>query len=571
MEELISAALGLSPVDLLIHGRMVDVYRGVVTESYIGVKGDRIAYVGKRPTRCRRRLNVDSGYILPAYIDGHIHIESTMMIPSRFAAAVIPRGTCCVVADPHEIANVMGVEGIRFMIEDSRRTPLRVYFMIPSSVPATNLETSGAEIGLKEIEQLKHLDEVLGLGEVMNFHGVISGERSILSKIEACRGMVIDGHAPGLRGAELSAYAAAGIGSDHESISLDEASEKLSMGMWIMVREGSTSKNLHSLVGLISKGTPKRLMLVTDDRDARDLLREGHIDHCLRRAVEEGIDPVDAVRLVTIKPAEYFGLRLLGGIAPGRWADIVVVDDLEGFNARYVFIGGRIVARDGVYTGVLEGELPKIACKKTVNIGEIHPEDLTITYHADEAHVRVIGLIEGELYTDELHYLMKVTDGMVQADPDRDIAKVCVIERHRGTKRMGKGFVKGFNLREGAIASTVAHDSHNLIVLGTNDADMHAAVKRIIRMGGGLVAVSDGKILRSLPLPVAGLMSTEGAEFVAERMEGLHRAVRSLGCRLEAPFMALSFLSLPVIPKLKITDYGLIDVERFRVVSLFLE
>ena len=570
IEKLIEASLGRSPVDILLHGEVVDVYRREISSLYVGVKDGRISYVGERPVPSRDRLEVRSGYILPAYIDGHTHIESSLLIPSQYAAAVIPKGTCCVVADPHEIANVSGVEGVRFMVEDAARTPLRVYFTIPSCVPATSLETSGATIGLREIEKLKSVEGVIGLGEVMNFMGVIRGDRSILEKIEACAGMTVDGHAPGLRGPELCAYISAGIGSDHESTTLDEASEKLSLGMWIMIREGSTSKNLHDLAPLVSRGSPERVMLVTDDVHAGDLVEEGHMDHLLKRAVEEGIDPVDAVRMATIKPAEYFGLKLLGGVAPGKWADLVVVEDLRRFKAETVLIGGEVVAEKGRYLAGFKKPPPKTALKNTMNFERIKPRDLSVRCNlGDEVAVRVIGLVEGQLYTEHLKVRMKVVNGEVRADPTRDILKVCVVERHKRTGRVGKGFLKGFGLKEGAVASSVAHDSHNVIAVGVDDVDICLAVNRLKETGGGLTVTCKGKVLSDLPLPVAGLMSMKTAGEVSAQMKRLHEAAASLGCRVESPFVALSFLSLPVIPKLKITDLGLIDVEKFEIVGLF--
>ena len=571
---LMDVSLGSSPADMLLFGNLVNVYTGIISESYIGVKDRRIAYIGSKPIRASKRVNLDSKYILPAYIDGHVHIESSLMIPSRFAAAVIPRGTCCVVADPHEIANVRGVEGVKFMIEDSARTPLRVYFMIPSCVPATNLETSGAEIGLEEIEELKKFERILGLGEVMNFPGVINGEREILDKIKACEGMVVDGHAPGLRGEKLCAYVSAGINSDHESVAEDEAREKLSFGMWIMIREGSTAKNLSELAEIVSKGSPERTMLVTDDRHVEDLITEGHMDHCLRRAVEEGIDPVDAVRMATLKPAEYFGLEHLGGIAPGKLADIVIANDLEEFKAETVLIDGKIVAKDGEYIGGISGPVPKESVKGTVNVKEIRPRDLSITCSREERDkgkvtARVMGIIVDQIITEELRFEMETHREEVQPDQERDILKICVVERHRGTGRIGKGFVKGFGLREGAISSTVAHDSHNVIAVGTNDGDICKAVNRLRETNGGFVIVSGNRVLDELPLPVAGLMTTLEAKDVAEKSEGMKEVAARLGCKLRNPFMTLSFLALPVIPKLKITDYGLVDVERFEVVDLF--
>jgi len=563
-------------MDFLFLGKVVNVYTGNINESYVGVKDDKVAYVGKKAIPARNLVKLDSGYILPAYIDGHVHIESSLMIPSQFAATVIPRGTCCIVADPHEIANVRGVEGIRFMMEDSSRTPLRVYFMIPSCVPATHLETSGAELGLKEIEYLKRFKQILGLGEVMNFQGVINRDKTILEKIKACEGMVIDGHAPGLRGEELCAYVSAGINSDHESVTEEEAREKLSLGMWVMIREGSTARNLSELSRIVSKGSRERVMFVTDDMHAGDLLTKGHMDNCLRRAVEEGIDPVDAVRMVTLKPAEYFGLKNLGGIAPGKWADIVVVNNLKDFEAKIVLIGGKIVAKDGEYLSGIRGHFPQNGLKRTVNLKEIQPKDLSIICHRktiidkDKVTARVIGIIESQIITEELRYEMEIRRGEVHSDPERDLLKVCVAERHKGTGRIGKGFVKGFELEEGAIASTVAHDSHNIIAVGADDTDICKAINRLRYTNGGLVIVNENRVLNELPLPIAGLMTTLEAEKIAEKMTELEETSASLGCKLRNPFMTLSFLALPVIPKLRITDYGLIDVEKFKVVDLLL-
>ncbi|MEM2733681.1 MAG: adenine deaminase [Candidatus Bathyarchaeia archaeon] len=573
METLIDASLGLLPLDVLIFGQVVDVYRGVIFDGYIGVKGGLIVYVGSRPKPSLERIDASENYILPAYIDGHIHVESTLMTPSAFAKAVIPRGTCCVIADPHEIANVLGLEGIKFMIEDSTRTPLKLYFMIPSSVPSTKLETSGAEIGLKEIRVLKGFKRVLGLGEVMNYLGVIGKDKDTLDKIRVCHGMVIDGHAPGLRGEMLCAYILAGIGSDHEVLDAEEASEKLSLGMWVMIREGSTAKSIARLKGVISKGCPERVMLVTDDRHADDIVAEGHIDHCLRRAVEEGIDPVDAVKMVTLKPSEYFGLRTLGGISPGKSADIVIVDNLRNFNAKFVLIDGKLAARDGKYLYAAEVLRRDIRLGR-VNVGDISTRDLQIRHpniKYGTVKVRVIGLVEGQIFTEEEHHEVSVIDGAARPNLDKDILKICVVERHRGSGRIGLGFVRGFGLKSGAIASTVAHDSHNIIAVGVGDGDIYTAILRLRDMNGGFVVVDGGRVISELPLPVAGLMSNLDAEEISAKIRDLRETTNRLGCRIKDPFMALSFLSLPVIPKLKITDYGLIDSERLVVVSPFLD
>lgn len=572
MKELIDACLGRLPLDLLISGQIVNVYSGDIFDGYVGVKSSLIAYVGAKPKPAKERLDFPSKYVLPAYIDGHVHIESSLMTPRMFARAVVPHGTCCVVADPHEIANVLGLDGVKFMLEDSEKTPLKFYFMIPSSVPSTSLETAGAEISVKEVRILKDLRRILGLGEVMNYMGVVKGDKSILDKIEACRDMIIDGHAPGLRGNALCAYMLAGIMSDHEALSPEEAREKLSLGMWIMIREGSTAKALSRLAGIVSKRCPERVMLVTDDRHAGDIVREGHVDHCLRRAVEEGIDPVDAIRMVTLKPAEYFRLKHLGALSPGKSADITIVDNLRDFRAETVLIDGALVARGGAYL-YAEEEKPKRIALGSVNIGEISVEDLKIRHPKikhGRAVARAIGLVENQIYTEEVHCEVNVVDGEVKPDPESDMLEICVVERHRGSGRIGKGFVIGFGLRSGAIASTVAHDSHNIVALGADIQDIYRAILRLKEINGGLVVVKDERVVAELPLPVAGLMTTLEAEEISQRTEALEEAASNIGCRIKSPFTALSFLSLPVVPKLKITDYGLIDAENLKVVDLFI-
>ncbi|MGQ9468338.1 MAG: adenine deaminase [Nitrososphaerales archaeon] len=554
--------------DTILHGNLVNVYTGITSESYIGIKDGMIIYVGKNPIPSENQIELGSKYILPGYIDAHIHIESSMMIPSQYARVVVPRGTTCVIADPHEIANVEGIEGIKFMIKDSKRSPLKVYFMIPSCVPSTHLETSGAIIGVDKIKKLRRLDSVIGLGEVMNFPGVISCSKDVMDKIHTCKAMPIDGHAPKLRGLDLCSYISAGIFSDHESTEKEEAFEKLSLGMWVMIREGSASKNLSDLIGIVSKENSRRFMLVIDDKHVEDLIAEGDIDYNLRKAVHEGLDPIDAIRMVTLNPAEYYGLKHLGGVSPGKCADLVMVNNLKDFNADSVMIDGRIVAKNGQYLLEVKEKLANKSIMKTMNLREVHPEDLSIyTEKKNFVTIRVIGVVENQIYTKELRHELEVKDGKLVSDPEHDLLKICVVDRHKNSGRIGKGFVKGFGLKKGAIASSVAHDSHNIIVVGINDDDMCLAVNRLREIGGGIVAV-DGKILGELPLPVAGLMSTWKAENIVVNLKKLYEEVLKLGCSLNAPFMTLSFLALPVIPELKITDYGLVDVSKFGFVNL---
>ncbi|MCP8320666.1 MAG: adenine deaminase, partial [archaeon] len=417
---------------------------------------------------------------------------------------------------------------------------------------------------------LRRLDNVIGLGEVMNFPGVISRNKDMMDKIYACKNMPIDGHAPGLRGFDLCSYISAGIFSDHESTEKEEAFEKIFLGMWVMIREGSASKNLSELIGIVSKENSRRFMLVIDDKHVEDLLAEGDIDYNLRKAINEGLDPIDAIRMVTLNPAEYYGLKNLGGISPGKCADLVVVNNLKDFNVDFVMIDGKIVAKNGQYLLQTKEKLADKTIMKTMNLREVHPEDLTIKYAEKKnfVTVRVIGIIENQIYTKELRHELEVKDGKLVSDSEQDLLKICVVERHKNSGRIGKGFVKGFGLKKGAIASSIAHDSHNMIVVGVNDKDMCLAINRLRGIGGGIIAIDDEKILGELPLPVAGLMSTWKAENIVVNLKKLYEEVSKLGCSLIAPFMTLSFLALPVIPELKITDYGLVDVGKFDLVSL---
>ncbi|MCP8312642.1 MAG: adenine deaminase, partial [Candidatus Methylarchaceae archaeon HK02M1] len=532
-----------------------------------------VTYVGSDPIRSKEKIELGSKYILPGFINAHMHIESSMMIPSQFGRVVIPRGTTCVIADAHEIANVKGIEGMKFMLRDSRRTPLKAYFMIPSCVPATHLETSGAEISVGEIKKLRRLKGIIGLGEFMDFPGVIAKKKDDLEKISTCEGMPIDGHAPGLRGRDLCTYISAGILSDHECTTKEEALEKLSLGMWIMIREGTAEKNLSELIKIVSKKNSRHFMFVTDDKDVGDLLVEGDVNYNLKKAVGEGLDPIEAIRMVTLNPAEHYCLRHLGGVSPGKCADIVVMDNLKDFNADLVIIDGNLVAKNGRYLLKVKETSIERSIQETMNLREIRPEDLAISYAKgkERVTVRVIGAIESQIYTKALKHDLCVEGGQLSSDAENDVIKICVVERHKNSGRIGKGFVKGFGLKGGAIASSVAHDSHNIITVGTDDKDMCMAVNKLREMRGGIIAVNNEKILEELPLPVAGLMSTWKAEEIVVNLKRLHEEVAKLGCSLSSPFMTLSFLALPVIPELKLTDYGLVDVEKFDFVPLVLE
>ncbi|UCE17914.1 MAG: adenine deaminase [Gemmatimonadota bacterium] len=565
----ITVARGDEPGDLLLkNARLVDVFCGEVRESHVVVSGAFIAGIGESYTEGKQVLDLQGKYLLPGFIDGHVHVESSHVTLSEFARAVVPRGTTAVVIDPHEIANVLGLNGIEYMLKASEGIPLDVFVMVPSCVPATLLETAGASLGEDEIAQALKYDRVLGLGEMMNFPGVIFGTPEVLGKlvISSKSGVVIDGHAPRVAGPELNAYVTAGIGSDHECTTREEAEAKLRLGMRLMIREGSAAKNLAELLPVINASTSRRCLFVTDDRHPEDLRVEGHMDHILQKAVSLGLDPVMAVQLVTLHPAEYFGLKRRGAVAPGYIADLVVVDDLKEFHVETVLKSGQIVAQEGL----IKSDIPFYSSDTVFESVHLPPlsED-SFRIEANGSKARVIGLIENQIVTRHLVQDVKTELGTIVSDPEEDVLKVAVIERHSGTGNIGLALVNGFGLKKGALASSVAHDAHNVIVVGVDDGDMVRAVQEIGRMGGGFVVVSDRDVGASLPLPVAGLMSDQPLETVCEGLDRVHQAARDLGVRLDSPFTTLSFLALPVIPELKVTDQGLVDVNTFQIVDLF--
>ncbi|WP_287155460.1 adenine deaminase [Candidatus Solincola tengchongensis] len=562
-EEFLKVCRGEEEADLLLLGGLVvNVFTGEIAEHAVAVHGGRIAGFGERPAR--EVLDLKGAFLCPGFIDGHVHIESSMVTLPEFARAVVPRGTTAVVTDYHEIANVLGTEGLRYMMDLAEGLPLDALIMLPSCVPATPMETSGAVLEVEDLLPLREAPSVIGLGEMMNFPGVVHGDPSVMAKLEAFAGLPVDGHAPGLRGKELDAYLAAGVESDHECVDPEEAREKLEKGMYVYIREGSTAKNLESLLPLVDSRSADRFLLVTDDKQPEDLLVNGHLDAVLRRAVALGMDPVTALRLVTLSPARRFRLPGRGGIAPGWWADLVVLEDLRDFRALKVFKRGKLVAEKGEY---LEPHRQGPPAPGAMKIAWERIPSLEIP--AGGGRMRVIGVIPDQIVTESLLETPRVEKGLVLTDTERDILKACVFERHRGTGNLGMGMVRGMGLREGALASTVAHDSHNLVVVGVDDRDILLAARRVEAMGGGQVAVRGGEVIAELPLDVAGLMSTLPLEEVAARVRALREAAARLGCPLREPFMALSFLALPVIPELKMTDRGLFDVGSFRHVALF--
>ena len=562
-KNLVDIALGKQKADLVLkNANLVNVCSGEIYETDIAIARGLIAGLGSYEGI--QEIDAKGNYAVPGLIDGHTHIEMSMLSVREFAKAVVPRGTTAVVADPHEIANVLGVAGIKALLAEARTTPLKVFCMAPSCVPSTDpslgLETSGAQINHEEIRDLLQLEGIIGLAEVMNFVGVITKEEEVWQKIEVAKALksTIDGHAPVLRGKELNAYVLSGIGSDHESVSYEEALEKLRLGMRMMVREGSAAKNLKEIAPLLKSVDTRNCMLVTDgDRTLRDLKEEGYLDYVLRRAIEEGIDPVKAVQMCTINTARWFKLDdFIGSISPGKVADIVLLNNLEKFEVETVIVDGKT---DYALASEYTFKYPQYG--ESVRIKRIRPEDFAITLEP-ASKVRIIGLIEGELLTEEI---IEVISG---TDTTRDILKIGVVERHQYSGNIGLGFVKGFGLKTGAVASSIAHDSHNIVVIGTNEEDMAFACNRLKEIGGGVALCSGNEVKSELALPIAGLMSDKPLDYVAQKQRELEERISELGCKLQAPFITMSFLALPVIPALKITDKGLVDVGKMKIVDV---
>jgi adenine deaminase len=557
-------AKGERPADLILaNAKVVNTFSGEVEAGNVAIHGDSIAGVGDYQ-QAKQVLDLVGKYVAPGLINGHTHLESSMLDIGQYARAVVARGTSALITDLHEIANVSGVEGMRYALDRARRLPLDMFLMAPSCVPATHLEISGATIDVQDIRQILRWPGCIGLGEVMNFPGVLGGDANVLGKIALAGGKAVDGHAPGITGKDLEAYIAAGIGSDHESVSLAEAREKLDKGMFIMIREGSSEKNLDALLPLVSDKTYKRCCFVVDDRSGADLQRDGDIDAVVRKAIRQGLDPIRAIQMATINTAEHYHLDRLGAVAPGYFANLIVLDDLAELKISTVFYRGRMVAREGkpLFT---PPEATDRRLTGTVKIKPFNIEALRITDTG--ANRPVIEIIPGQIITGKRVEKVKTSGGSVVADTDRDILKIAVVERHRGTGNIGLGLVSGFGLKKGAIASSIAHDSHNIVVVGTSDDDMFAAVKEIERLQGGLVVTAGGKVADSLGLPIAGLLSDEPLEKVAGKLEGLQKLARNLGTTLTSPFATLSFLALPVIPELRLTDLGMVDVNEFRLIG----
>jgi adenine deaminase len=565
LQQKLSIARGERPAERLFkNANLVNVLSGEIYRTHVAVDDGRV--VGMGDYKAKRVIDLKGAYLAPSLIDGHFHVESSMLTTREFARAVVPHGTGAVVIDPHEYANVLGLDGIRYVLESSKNLPVDFFIMLPSCVPATTLETSGARLTAEDLRLMIGDERVAGVAELMNYPGVYLGMASELAKIEAGKGKNIDGHAPGLRGRNLNAYVLAGVQSDHESTELAEAQEKLRLGMHVLLREGSTERNLATLVPLVNSSNAMNCSFATDDKLAGDLVSEGHIDHSVRKAIKMGLPPMAALQIATISTARHYRLRNFGAIAPRYWADFIVFDDLKKLVVRQTYKKGILVAEEGKYLGPQRALVPRP--RSTMNLRYKAPEDFKVRLKR-AARIRVIEIVPHQIVTRQIIAVPRTENGQVVPDVERDILKLVVVERHHATGNVGVGFVRGFKLKSGALGSTVAHDAHNVVVVGTNDSDIARAIEELVKMQGGQVAVNRGKVRAELALPIAGLVSDRPLQEVIERIAALNAAARALGCELEAPFMSLSFLSLSPIPELKLTDQGLVDAVHMRPTTLF--
>ncbi|MDW7660405.1 MAG: adenine deaminase [Bacillota bacterium] len=570
MKHRASLAKGDAPCALVLkNGKVINVFNGKIIEKSIAIDSGKIIGIGDYEGV--EEIDLKGMYVAPGLIDAHMHMESTLVAPDQMARIIVPRGTTTVVADPHEIANVCGLVGIKYMIEASEETELNGFFMLPSCVPATPFENSGAILGSAELSTLADHKMVLGLGEVMNYPAVISGDEDMLEKLDMANRMIIDGHGPEISGKDLNAYVINGIRTEHECTSVEEMEERIGLGMYIAIREGSAARNLDVLIKGVNAHTKHLCMFCTDDKHPEDILNEGHIDYNVRRAINLGMDPITALQLATINPARCYNLRDIGAIAPGYDADLIIFDDLSTFDISMVYKKGRLVAENKKALFETKKINPS-SVMNTVKIDTIRPEQFEMELKTDI--VNVIRMNPGSIVTERVVRRVSLNDkNQFTANKHLDVVKIAVIERHGKTKNIGLGLVENFNLKNGAIATTIAHDSHNIIVIGDNDLDMSVAVNEIKRIDGGITIAQSGKIEASLELPIAGLMSTESMEIVSEKLRTLRTIAYDklqISPKVE-PFMTLSFLALPVIPELKITDRGYFDVKRFDWIDIEVE
>ena len=568
LQRRIRVARGLEQGDLaLVGGQVVNVFTQAIEPANVVIADSVIAGVGPYDWHAYRIIDVSGKFVVPGLIDAHMHVESTLLTPAELARIIVPHGTAMLIADPHEIANVMGVPGVEMLIRASEGLPLDIFYMAPSCVPAMSWEHAGAVLHAHAIDELLRNPKVLGLAEMMNFPGVVGGDEDVLSKIEtaASRGRVIDGHAPGLMGQDLVAYAAAGIRSDHESTEIEEALAKAALGMLVQVREGSITRNLDTLLPSLVENRLGDWCLCTDDVHPDELIAKGHLDALLRRVVAVGVDPARALRHTTLIPARHYGFTDRGAVAPSYRADLVVLNDLSSFKPSIVVHNGEVVAQNGQYLATINS--PQIPQENTVHLAPLDESAFVLRLKSDVCPV--IGIIPDQIVTRHLTRQVLRKDGRWSFDQNIDVVMVANIERHHATGSIGLGLVEGFGFRtDGAIGSSVAHDSHNLIIAGTNPRDMLTCARAMEQIGGGFVVAREGTIVGKVPLPVAGLLSTEPASVVCEQLASARRAATELGSKLACPFGTLSFLALPVIPALKITDQGLFDVTSQQFIRL---
>lgn len=572
IRDIVPVALGQKEADVILrNANILNVFTGKIEKGNIALFRKRIAGIGDYHEG-KEAIDLEGRTILPGFIDAHLHIESSMVSPREFARAVLSKGTTTVIADPHEITNVLGIEGLEYMIKITEGIPLNVYIALPSAVPATELETAGARLGPEDMVSLldKYPQRIIALGEVMNFPGVLHTDRELIAKIEILRHEYkkIDGHAPGLSGRELNAYIDAFIRSDHESTTAQEALEKVSRGMQVLIREGTAAKNLESLIKAVDVNNHGFFSFCTDDLDPIDIIRRGHINYLIKKSIRLGLDPIIAVRMATINTALHYNLRSMGAIAPGYKADLVVVDNLIDLNIEMVIKDSRIVAENENIVAPLEGTYqnpPKSSGR--MNLPDYRLETFRIP--ALSGRIRVIGMKENDLYTESLVMDAKISDGLAVADPDRDIVKVVVLDRYKG-KHLSKGFAGGFGIRRGAIATTIGHDAHNLCVVGVSDEDMFEATKRVEELEGGIVVTIDREVRAEIALPIAGLMSDKDLNEVVRELEEIKRAVTGMGSDKDI-LMILHFIQLAVIPEVKLTDRGLVNVLEQRFMDLFVD
>jgi adenine deaminase len=564
LKQRIAVARGLQEADLVLKGgSLVNVFSGEIYRTDVAIAGGKIAGLGSYDSSTV--IDLTSKFILPGFIDSHVHIESSMLTPAEFARAALPHGTTAVIADPHEIVNVLGTTGLRYMLAASEALPVDFYFMLPSCVPTTSLETSGARLTAADLLPFLRHRRVIGLAELMNYPGVLHAEPDVMRKLRAFSHTQIDGHAPGLSGNDLSAYAGAGISSDHECTTAAEAQEKIRLGMTVFIREGSSAKDLEALLPAVTRANARFFTLATDDFQPGDL-KKGSINLLLKKAVHLGLDPLTAVQMATINTAQHFGLRHKGAVLPGYDADMVVIDDLKNFTVEKVFKLGKLAAEDGACITSVQSK-DHGQTRGTIRTGPVKKTDIMLK--AETGRARVIELIPEQIETKCSIMPVTVQGGYAVSDTERDILKLIVIERHKATGKRGFGLIKGLGLKRGALAATVAHDSHNIITAGVSDEDILAAVSRVQKIQGGLVVVNNRKVMAEIPLPIAGLMSNKPLDFVVKRLAEIDSALKGLGVTIAHPFGVLSFMALPVIPELKLTDKGLVDVGQFKFVDLF--